>query len=370
MALIMARFLTDESRIRLRAVIANLRPGRERARLVRGTLDLLGLQNVPVGIGTDGGSATHEANFDATAPYATPLHTTRMSSLEPGRALLHRTLVAAPPRSLTLLCISSLKDAALFVRDNSALCQSRLKHVVVMGGVKLVAEHALSSLHEEEEDEGEDQEEEEGDDRDEAKVAAAAAREERREGDGRRGGAMDDEEQQQRQRAGSKGDADGAPVGAVEPRERSRSALSWGSRSWSGRSQLRVGSFRKARLAEQQQLQGQAQGQAYSGADGQLPLDGSDVADGRGGGPTQGRARSGSLGSAGGGGPPVRLCADTAHNNMFDLPAGARARSCAQWWAGGGLVLGTHSRALLALDTPRPSPPSASPVPASSSIAL
>jgi hypothetical protein len=52
--MIMARFLEDNNYIKLRAVITNLRPEKERARLMRGTLDLLGMQHVPVGIGTDG----------------------------------------------------------------------------------------------------------------------------------------------------------------------------------------------------------------------------------------------------------------------------------------------------------------------------
>jgi hypothetical protein len=145
MALVMARFLADEQRIELKAVIANLRPSFERARLVRGTLDLLGMQHVPVGIGTDGGSEVHEATFFETATYMTPLSSQRISQLEPGRALLYKTFVEAEPHSLTLLCISSLKDAALFLRDNSALCASRLRHVVIMGGVKVRSKDELAA---------------------------------------------------------------------------------------------------------------------------------------------------------------------------------------------------------------------------------
>jgi hypothetical protein len=145
MALVMARFLTDERRIELKAVIANLQPSFERARLVRGTLDLLGMQHVPVGIGTDGGSEVHDATFLETATYLTPLSSQRITQLEPGRALLYKTFVEAEPRSLTLLCISSLKDAALFLRDNSALCASRLRHVVIMGGVKIRSKDELAA---------------------------------------------------------------------------------------------------------------------------------------------------------------------------------------------------------------------------------
>ncbi|KAG8465493.1 hypothetical protein KFE25_002800 [Diacronema lutheri] len=146
MAMIMARFLEENHYIRLRAVIANLRPEKERARLVRGTLDLLGMQHVNVGIGTDGGSLTHTDLFSPTAPYITPLLSMRMLALEPGRALLYRTLRAAADGSLTLLCISSQKDAALFLRDNAQLCAAKLKHVVVMGGLDVDASKARGVL--------------------------------------------------------------------------------------------------------------------------------------------------------------------------------------------------------------------------------
>lgn len=132
----MARFLIDQRKIELRAVIANLYPAMARARLVRGTLDHLGLQSVPVGVGTDGGSLTHQDTFSQTAStYIAPVDSQRAISIEPGRALLHRVLMASSDNSQTLLCISSLKDAAVFLRDNAPLCQAKLKCVVVMGGV-------------------------------------------------------------------------------------------------------------------------------------------------------------------------------------------------------------------------------------------
>lgn len=136
MALIMARFLVDLGHLRLRAVIANLRPAMARARLIRGTLDQLGLQSVPVGVGTDGGSSSHADTFSATASqYLTPEDSLRAGDIEPGRALIHRSLEAAAPSSVTLLLISSLKDAALFLRDNTPLCVEKIRRVVIMGGV-------------------------------------------------------------------------------------------------------------------------------------------------------------------------------------------------------------------------------------------
>ena len=55
MMFIMARHLVSLDLIQLEGVIANLSPSFARARLTRGTLELLGLHRVPVGIGTDGG---------------------------------------------------------------------------------------------------------------------------------------------------------------------------------------------------------------------------------------------------------------------------------------------------------------------------
>ncbi|KAJ1636514.1 Inosine/uridine-preferring nucleoside hydrolase domain-containing protein [Pavlovales sp. CCMP2436] len=136
MAMIMARFLEDEGLINLLAVVTNLQPAHARARLMRGTLDQLRLQHVPVGSGTDGGAPATTDSFSETAKsYMPPPESERAQQIEPGRALLHRVLSEAEPRSVTLLCISSLKDAALFLRDNGELCATKLKRVVVMGGV-------------------------------------------------------------------------------------------------------------------------------------------------------------------------------------------------------------------------------------------
>ncbi|KAH8062160.1 hypothetical protein JL720_13268 [Aureococcus anophagefferens] len=55
-------------------------------------------------------------------------------ALMSGRRLLHRTFVRARPGSLTLLLLSSTKDAALFLRDNTDLFKAKIRVVVVSGG--------------------------------------------------------------------------------------------------------------------------------------------------------------------------------------------------------------------------------------------
>ena len=51
MAMIMIRFLVSKDHLRLKGVVANLKPSDLRARLMRGTLDALGMPEVRVGVG-------------------------------------------------------------------------------------------------------------------------------------------------------------------------------------------------------------------------------------------------------------------------------------------------------------------------------
>ena len=148
MALILLSHLSREGLVDARAVIANLTPAFARARLVRGTLDVLDLHAVPVGIGTDGGSEDAEDSFSAAAPYMASTTGIRSFLLEPGRLLLLRTFREASDGSLTLLCISSLKDVALFLRDNEALFAQKVREVVIMGGATIETVHTSAGASE------------------------------------------------------------------------------------------------------------------------------------------------------------------------------------------------------------------------------
>ena len=57
MALLLAKALIDADQLSLEAVVCTLHPAKRRAQLVRGTLDALGLSEVPVIVGSDGGDA-------------------------------------------------------------------------------------------------------------------------------------------------------------------------------------------------------------------------------------------------------------------------------------------------------------------------
>ena len=117
-ALVQLRALRDLGHIEPLGVVANLWPASERARLLRGTLDVLGMQNVPVGIGSNGGSSDRtEKAWEGAQSYITPSGSERNDSIITAHQLLQMVLETAAPASITLLCTSSLKDAAIFLRD-------------------------------------------------------------------------------------------------------------------------------------------------------------------------------------------------------------------------------------------------------------
>jgi len=73
LTLILLRSFAERGLVQPQAVIANVSPALARARLTRGTLDTLGLYNVPVGVGTDGGTGTKgEDTWSASAEQYVP----------------------------------------------------------------------------------------------------------------------------------------------------------------------------------------------------------------------------------------------------------------------------------------------------------
>jgi len=140
MAFVMLRYLVHEKLVDVKGIICTLHPTFDRARLCRGTLDCLGLYDVPVGVGSDGGdqAGTHKAStFERWAHAYMPLPgSERVTHLEPGCLVLSRLFEQAEPQSLTILAIASLKDIAIFVRDNSELFAKKAREVVIMGGVQ------------------------------------------------------------------------------------------------------------------------------------------------------------------------------------------------------------------------------------------
>ena len=134
MTMVLMRALADRGLIELKGAVATLAPSRARARLVRGTLDELGLSEVPVAIGTDGGFTRHEATFESTArSYIAPDDSS--FSTQPGQDLLMELYASAENETIELLVIASLKDAAEFLRGHESLFQQKTRTVTIMGGV-------------------------------------------------------------------------------------------------------------------------------------------------------------------------------------------------------------------------------------------
>jgi len=134
LALIMARTMCDMDLFDLRAVIANLRPSDARAKLARGTLDCLGMSDVPVAVGTDGKSQTHTDTFSSTI--AGTGYDYCVNPVEPDAGLLlEQVYEEAELASIVLLLISSLTDTADFIRDHELLFAEKTARVAIMGGV-------------------------------------------------------------------------------------------------------------------------------------------------------------------------------------------------------------------------------------------
>lgn len=129
-ALTVAAGLSKAGSLSIACVVANLKPALMRARLVKGILDTVGLSDVPVGVGTavDENSNPQPYEFDAS-------YLSRQESFPDGQLLLKETFAKADDKSLTLLLISGLTDANLFIQNNLELVKRKLDRVVIMGGV-------------------------------------------------------------------------------------------------------------------------------------------------------------------------------------------------------------------------------------------
>ena len=114
------------------AVITTLSPERERAHLARGSLDALGMPDVPIGIGSRGGVAEGVEPLDM---YGADYSRSSPCIFESGMELVQRALESVPPKSAVVLCIASMTDVADFMKEHEDLFISKVKEVVVMGGV-------------------------------------------------------------------------------------------------------------------------------------------------------------------------------------------------------------------------------------------
>lgn len=153
MALVMLRTLQINGWLRLEALVTNLHPADERARLALGTLVELGWSEREafkvVAAGADGGSRDHSAA--AFSDCSDGVHESRtaggdeiamsaesyMPFLPPsqkGQIKLIEVYERARDETIAMVLISSLTDAALFLQSNEALFVRKTNFVSIMGG--------------------------------------------------------------------------------------------------------------------------------------------------------------------------------------------------------------------------------------------
>lgn len=133
-AFILLARLTRLALLKPLLVVACLMPAQMRARLTRGTLGLLGLRYVPVASGSDCGirdTGESEHEFEGI----TYLHRGANPPVD-AQVAMPLVLAAAPDKSVTVLIIAGMTDAAELLRYNEAFFVQKVREVVIMGGVR------------------------------------------------------------------------------------------------------------------------------------------------------------------------------------------------------------------------------------------
>ena len=140
LAMIALKELHRLGAIELEGFVANLYPAEKRARLGRGALDNLGLQDIPIAEGTPGEpTANHqvlEYEFEGSETFIAPEGT----PLPDGQTLLHDIFTRARDGDykVTLLTLSSLLDIAEFEKLEPDLLKTAVGRVVLQGGYSII----------------------------------------------------------------------------------------------------------------------------------------------------------------------------------------------------------------------------------------
>jgi len=132
--LVLAAGLQKAGLIKLCGVIGNLLPAKERAKVAKGTLNELGLSNVPVGIGSDVVKSADIHEYEVgSVPYIAS-----EEELFPWDNALHSFLTgySLNDEKVTLVLQSGLTDAVELLRDDEYLFQGVVEEVVIMGGIQ------------------------------------------------------------------------------------------------------------------------------------------------------------------------------------------------------------------------------------------
>lgn len=145
-AMIVLKELHRLGLVNLLGFVANLAPAKERAVYGRGALDSLGLQHIPIAIGTDGigqldGPGAHAAHIQHPYEFTGQFYLDLKDSPPPmpqGVDLLADicSKVRVSGDKIKFLLISSLKDVASFTDTHSDLFEDVVSDVVFQGGYK------------------------------------------------------------------------------------------------------------------------------------------------------------------------------------------------------------------------------------------
>lgn len=131
MGLVLLSALKRKNLLNPIAVISTLSPQQDRAYLARGSLDTMGMADVLVGVGGRGGVAdgVELEVYDAD-------HSRSSSSIyDSGMELVCQSLESVPDKSAQILCLASMSDLASLIEDHRELFTTKVKEVVIMGGV-------------------------------------------------------------------------------------------------------------------------------------------------------------------------------------------------------------------------------------------
>lgn len=136
--------------IHLGGVITNMKPSRKRTILGRKILDLLGLQDVPIGVGTAGPVEYCEAfdhEFDASfMPDERTFTPNEDNFFEDGFELLHQVFTRAirEKRQVDLLLISPLGDVVKYANLQPNIFRKGVRKIYIQGGYSVSAEGILT----------------------------------------------------------------------------------------------------------------------------------------------------------------------------------------------------------------------------------
>ncbi|PVH69401.1 hypothetical protein DL98DRAFT_625190 [Cadophora sp. DSE1049] len=147
-AMVMLKELDRSENVELEAYIANLEPARKRTIYGRVNLDSLGLQHVPIGVGTKASTKKHEEygyEFDSSImPDEKTFQPNKDNIFENGFELLDLVFNRAiqEDRKVILVLISSLTDIAEYTdtEDRLKAFQKAVGRVYMQGGYSISAE--------------------------------------------------------------------------------------------------------------------------------------------------------------------------------------------------------------------------------------